>query len=117
MEVYNQLGHGFLEAVYQDALEIELSLRDIPFVAQPQLQIIYKNQILNSHYIADILVFDQIILELKAIKELSTLETAQLLNELKASNHLIGLLINFGNLSKLEWKRIVLTPKEKIRVN
>jgi GxxExxY protein len=112
MEVYNQLGPGFLEAVYQEALEIELGLRDIPFASQPRLDITYKNQVLNSHYIPDLIIYEKIVVEIKAVSELTNRESAQLLNELKASDLPLGLLINFSNPIKLEWKRIVLTQKK-----
>jgi GxxExxY protein len=111
MEVYNQLGLGFLEAVYQEALEVELSSLQIPFISQPLLQIYYKDCPLKTHYVADLLVYDQIIIELKTLQGLSSREMAQLLNELKAAEMPLGLLINFGNPNKLEWKRFVNTRK------
>jgi GxxExxY protein len=113
LEVYNHLGPGFLEAVYQETLEIELAARKIPFVPQLQLQIAYKGKPLKTYYAADFLVFDQIILEIKALTELSPRETAQVLNEIKAANLPLGLLINFGNPDKLEWKRLANTKHIK----
>lgn len=107
IEVHRELGSGFLEAVYQEALEIELVARKIPFEAQKPLIIYYKGQRLNKEYIADLACFDQIIVELKAIDQLSGKEEAQLLNYLKATGIRIGLLINFGSIGKLEWKRFI----------
>lgn len=107
MEVHTVLGHGFLEAVYQEALEIELKQRGIPFQAQRQLQINYKGTYLTKSYIADVVCFDKIIVELKALDKLTGREEAQLLNYLKASGFKVGVLINFGSFGKLEWKRMV----------
>ncbi|MBE7529937.1 MAG: GxxExxY protein [Chloroflexi bacterium] len=108
MEVSNVLGAGFLEAVYQEALGIELRSRAIPFVAQPTVRISYKGHILAKEYVPDFICYDQVIVEIKAIKALTTIEQAQLLNYLKATRKRVGLLLNFGS-PKLEWKRMVLT--------
>lgn len=108
MEVYNQLGNGFLEGVYQDALAIEFTLRHIPYLERIPIEITYKGETLRHQYIPDMLLFDKIILELKAINALTPIEEAQLLNYLKASNLRLGLLINFGSQNKLEWKRLIL---------
>ena len=105
MAVYNQLGPGFLEAVYQEALEIELAERGIPFVSQKELRILYKGQPLKKTYISDLTCYEKIIVELKAIDRLTGKDTAQLLNYLKATGLRLGLLINFGNVEKLEWER------------
>ncbi len=107
MEVYYQLGSGFLEAVYQEALAIEFELRGIPFQAQQSLQINYKQRPLRQTYIPDFIVYDAIIVEIKAIKLIGAVEEAQLHNYLKATGLRLGLLINFGVPGKLEWKRIV----------
>lgn len=107
IEVHRILGAGFLEAVYQEALEIELQLRQIPFEAQKPLIIRYKNQPLQKGYVTDVLGYDKIVVELKAIDRLTSKEEAQLLNYLKASNLRAGLLINFGSIGKLEWKKFV----------
>jgi GxxExxY protein len=107
MEVYNQLGPGFLEAVYQEALEIELTERGIPFVAQKELRIIYKERPLKKTYVSDLVCYDHIIVELKALDRLTGKDIAQLLNYLKATGLRLGLLINFGNAEKLEWERRV----------
>jgi len=98
------LGPGFLEAVYQEALEIECSRRDIPFEAQTQLPVFYKGHRLEKEYFADLLCFDQIIVEIKALDRLSGKEEAQLLNYLKATGLRVGILLNFGTAS-LDWQR------------
>jgi GxxExxY protein len=107
MEVYNQLGNGFLEAVYQETLAIEFSLRGIPFLAQPSLKIIYKERVLDQKYVPDFVVYDQIIIELKAIKSIGPNEEAQLLNYLKTSGLRVGVLLNFGAERRLEWSRYI----------
>jgi GxxExxY protein len=111
MEVYNTLGPGFLEAVYQEALAIELAARDICFVPQQELQILYKGQTLRKAYTADFLVFEQVIVEIKALTQLTSREEAQLLNYLKATGLSVGVLINFGHAETLEWKRRAWTMK------
>lgn len=108
IEVHKILGSGFLEAVYQEALEYELSLRKTPFVSQQPLKIQYKTHILNKEYIADLVCFDSIIVELKALQRLTGHEESQIINYLKATGMRVGLLINFGSSGKLEWKRLVL---------
>jgi len=107
IEVHRELGPGFLEAVYQEALEIELTYRELPFVSQPLLPVYYKKQRLRQEYRADLVCYEQIIVELKALDRLSGKEQAQLLNYLKATGRRVGLLINFGSSGKLEWKRMV----------
>ncbi|MFH0989582.1 MAG: GxxExxY protein [bacterium] len=107
IEVHKTLGAGFLEAIYQEALEIELRLQGIPFESQKPLPIQYKNYTLAKEYIADMICMDKIILELKALNELTSREEAQLLNYLKATGLRVGLLINFGKIGKLEWKRFI----------
>jgi len=107
IEVHRELGPGFLEPVYQEALEIELNEREIPFEAQKPLRIYYKDRLLTKTYLADLLCYGQIIVELKALNRLSGNEEAQILNYLKATGLKIGLLINFGSHDKLEWKRFV----------
>ncbi len=108
MEVYYQLGTGFLEAVYHEALEIELTQRRIPFESQKRLNINYKGQQLQKEYVADLVCYNQIIVEIKAVDRLLNSEVAQLLNYLKVTKFHVGLLLNFGNRGKLEWKRYVL---------
>lgn len=111
MAVYNMLGPGFLEAVYQEALEIELKRRGIPFVAQHPIKVFYDGILLKSSYIADFLAHEEIIIEIKALKRLTSREEAQLLNYLKATGKTVGLLINFGAEGDLDWKRMVLTKQ------
>jgi GxxExxY protein len=107
VEVHRELGPGFLEAVYQEALEIELAQRGIPYRSHQPLTIYYKGQRLRKEYEADVICYEQIIVELKALDHLSGREEAQLLNYLKATGLRLGLLINFGSVGKLEWKRMV----------
>jgi GxxExxY protein len=108
LDVYYQLGRGFLEPVYQEALEIELSRRGIPFEAQKRLEIFYKGQSLKKKYIADLICFGQIIAELRVCECLSGKEEAQILNYMKATRSQVGLLFNFGSPVRLEWKRYVI---------
>jgi GxxExxY protein len=108
MEVHRELGSGFLEAVYHEALAIEMTIRNIQFVHEVELPVIYKGQQLTTSYRADFICFDNIILEIKALGELSTLQEAQILNYLKATGLGVGLLINFGAES-LQYKRFVNT--------
>ena len=107
MEVHRILGPGFLEAVYQEALEIEFSLRGIPYESYKRLKIQYKERYLKQGYEADFLVFEKIIVEIKAADKLISKNEAQLLNYLTATKLKLGVLINFGEES-LVWKRFVL---------
>ncbi len=107
-DVYNQMGCGFLEAVYQECLGIELDLRKIPFVAQHQIKLFYKESELTQKYVPDFICFDNVIVELKALIALKTEHHAQLINYLKATRLQTGLLVNFGHYPKLEYKRMVL---------
>lgn len=108
MEVHSELGNGFLEAVYQEALSIELEDRGIPFRSQPKLELQYKKRQLEKTYCPDFVCYDRIIVEIKALKKLTGCEEAQVINYLKATRKRVGLLMNFGSWGKLEWKRIVL---------
>ena len=108
MEVYNQLGNGFLEAVYQEALALEFGFRNIPFTEQQRLRISYKQQSLKQQYLADYLAYDKIIVEIKAIRQLGANEESQILNYLKATGFRLGLLLNFGAPYRLQWRRLVL---------
>jgi len=108
LDVYYQLGRGFLEPVYQEAMEIELSRRDIRFEAQKRLIVHHKGQALKKKYIADLVCFDQIIAELKGCECLTGREEAQILNYMKATHSRVGLLFNFGSPVRLEWKRYVI---------
>jgi GxxExxY protein len=106
LEVHKELGCGFLEAVYQEALGREFKGQEIPFKSQPTIQIFYKGQPLDKIYQPDFVCFDEVIVEIKAISGLTGLEEAQLINYLKATGLKVGLLINFGAKS-LEHKRLV----------
>ncbi len=108
MEVSNELGSGFLEAVYQEALGIELTERGIPFAAQRPIEVLYKGRRLAKDYIPDFICFEQVIVEIKALKQLTSVEEAQLLNYLKATEKPVGVLLNFGS-PRLEWKRMAMT--------
>ena len=107
-EVYKTLGIGFLEAVYQEALELELATRGIPFEAQPEITIVYKGTTLRQKYRADIVCFNKIIVELKAVKQVLPEHAAQLQNYLRATGMRLGLLVNFSHHPGVEIKRIVL---------
>lgn len=107
MKVHSELGNGFLEAVYQEALSITLTNDKIPFEKEKMLEISFQGKILEKKYFADFLCFNKIIVETKAVKELNNVHFAQVLNYLKATNKKIGLLINFGSES-LEYKRVIL---------
>ncbi len=109
IDVHKELGSGFLEAVYQEAFEIELAARGITFIAQHELRITYKGRLLRKTYLADFFVYDRIIVEIKALDRLTSREEAQLLHYLKATGMHVGLLINFGSIGRLEWKRMALT--------
>jgi GxxExxY protein len=99
MEVHRQLGCGFLEAVYQEAMEIELETRNIPAQAQIDIPVRYKGRILKTFYRPDILCFGTIVVELKALTQIGSIEESQVINYLKGTGYEIGLLLNFGRSS------------------
>ena len=107
-EVYKTLGAGFLESVYQEALEVELGAMNVPYKSQPEITISYKGRSLNKTYRADIVCYDSIILELKAVKQLLPEHMAQLQNYLRATKVRLGFLVNFGNSTGVEIKRIAM---------
>ena len=107
-EVYREMGCGFLEAVYQECLEKELRNRGIPYIAQQELRLTYKGEVLNQFYKPDLICFDKIIVELKALRELTGEHRSQVLNYLKSTGMRLGLLINFGNHQKAVVERIIL---------
>lgn len=109
MEVYREKGCGFLEAVHQECVEIEMELQGIPFVAQEPLTLDYKGRPLKSRYEPDFVCYGKIIVELKAVKEIIGDHRAQVQNYLKATGFQLGLLVNFGHFPKLEIERIVNT--------
>ena len=108
-EVYNQLGYGMSEEIYQQSLEIELALRGIPFRRKAQLAIFYKGKCLETHYFPDLLVYEEIVVELKAVSQLSSEHEAQLFNYMRIARQPVGYLINFGRKGELEWKRLILS--------
>ena len=107
IEVYNELGSGFLEAVYQEAMAMELGMRGIPFEPQKELCIYYKGHCLKKKYIADVICFGNVLVELKVMRQIGSGEESQLLNYLNATGLRVGILINFGDPGQLDWKRMV----------
>ena len=107
-EVYKEMGNGFLEAVYQECMEKELTRMGIPFRAQQELTLSYKSETLEQTYKPDLICFDQIIVELKAVSELLPHHEAQLINYLKATGMKLGFLVNFGSHPSIQIERRVL---------
>jgi GxxExxY protein len=107
-EVYKEKGCGFLESVFQECLALELGLQGIPFDQQRVLRLEYKGRPLQQGFVADVICYDKIIIELKAVSKLADEHRAQVLNYLNATGYKLGLLVNFGHHPKLEWERIVL---------
>ena len=107
-EVYKEKGCGFLEEVYQEALEMELELQGIPFTSQQEICLFYKGRPMKHRYIPDFLIIGKIIVELKAVDKLTDKHRAQVINYLHATGLELGLLVNFGHYPKAEWERIVL---------
>ncbi len=107
-EVYKEKGNGFLEAVYQECLRKEFKLRRLDNKEKPKLQIDYKGEILDQYYEPDFLCYEKIILEIKAVSQLTDEHRAQLINYLKATGLRLGLLVNFGHYPKIEHERFVL---------
>ncbi|MBI2258023.1 MAG: GxxExxY protein [Flavobacteriia bacterium] len=105
-EVHNNLGSGFLEIIYKDALAYEFEKANIPFVREKQYQVRYKNVILEHSFFADFVVFNNVIVEIKAVSNLRDEFLAQTINYLKVSNNKLALLVNFGEQS-LKYKRVV----------
>ena len=106
-DVYKELSCGFSEPIYQEALEIEFKLRGIPFEREKELVVYYKGQKLRKKYIADFVCYDDIIVELKALDNVTSKEVSQLLNYLHITKYPLGLLVNFGHEDELEWRRYV----------
>jgi GxxExxY protein len=111
--VYKTMGCGFLEAVYQECLEIEFRNRGISYLSQPALELVYQDHKLKQRYRADFICFEKIIVELKAVSSLCDDHCAQMLNYLHATGMKLGMLINFGHYPKLEHKRIALTKNSR----
>ena len=116
MEVHRQLGCGFLEPVYQEALALEFASQGVPFQREVELPVFYKGQKLNVSYRADFICFDTVIVELKALSKLGGIEEAQIINYLKATGLEVGLLLNFGAAS-LEHKRFANTRSKVTRAD
>lgn len=108
-EVHNELGYGLAEEIYQQSLEVELSLRAIPFRSKCELQVYYKGKQLETIYKPDLYVYESIVVELKAVKELVSEHEAQLFNYMRIARQPVGYLINFGRKGGLEWKRLILS--------
>ena len=108
-EVYKEMGAGFVEPIYHECLEREMSLRRIPFVHHAGLALAYKGEPLKQTYQADFVTHSKIVLEVKALKRLEDAHRVQLLNYLKATGFQLGLLVNYGRLGGLEWERIILS--------
>ena len=106
MEVHRELGHGFLEAVYHEALALEMSRCSIPYVHEPQLPIRYKGQLLNTSYPADFIAYQDVVVELKTVSQLTGVDQAQVINYRKSTGRHRALLFNFG-VPKLGYKRLV----------
>lgn len=107
-EVYKEKGCGFLEAVFQECLALELAVQGIPHVEQPRLALSYKGRPLRQTYTPDFVCFGKIIVELKAVSAVTDEHRAQVHNYLRASGLRLGLLVNFGHFPKLQYERIVL---------
>jgi GxxExxY protein len=107
MEVHNEMSAGYSESIYQESMEIELGLRGIPFEPQKILHVSYKDRVLSKHFVADLVCYGQVLVELKALNQLTGREESQLLNYLKATGLRVGLLINFGDPARLDWQRFV----------
>ena len=106
-EVYNEKGCGFTEPIYQECLELELGMQTIPFLPQASLPLSYKGRPLQHRFQPDLVCFEHVILEIKAVSALADEHRSQVLNYLNATGHRLGLLVNFGAHGKLEWERIV----------
>ena len=105
MEVHRQLGCGFSEKVYQDALAHELRLRNIPFEREVRMKVVYKGETLEAEFIPDFVCYDRVIVELKAVEELTSMHRSQAINYAHVANMKVALLINFGAES-LEYERL-----------
>ncbi|MCY2975029.1 MAG: GxxExxY protein [Planctomycetota bacterium] len=107
-EVYNELGYGLAEEIYQQSLEVELVIRGYTFISQAEIDVYYKQQVLKVKYRPDLVVFGQIAVELKATKEICPDHEAQLFNYMRVSKKRVGYLVNFGQATGLQWKRFML---------
>ena len=107
-EVYKELGYGLSEEIYQESLELELGFQGIPFIPKEELPVYYKGHRLKKTYIPDLLVYSEIVTELKAVKALLSDHEKQLLNYMHITKKAVGYLINFGTEKSVEWKRYIL---------
>ena len=107
MEVYNELGPGFNEVVYQKCLEYEMTARKIAYEAQKHIDVLYKGESIGKYYTPDFLCYGCIILEIKAEDKLIKVHRAQVLNYLKATGYRVGLLVNFGHEKNLQYERFI----------
>jgi len=111
IEVQNRMGCGFLEAVYQECLDIEFAEQKIPSIAQPKIELAYRDKKLKQTYQPDFVCFGKILVEIKAVAAIQPEHRAQLLNYLNATKFVLGLLVNFGS-TRLEWERLANTKNK-----
>ena len=116
-EVYNNKGFGFTEPVYQECLQHEFTLQNIPFSAQPAIPMNYKGITLNQHFVPDFVCFGKIIVEIKSVSALSDAHRAQTLNYLHATSFELGILVNFGQFPKLAHERLACNRRNKAARN
>lgn len=113
-EVYNQKGYGFTEPVYQECLQIEFSLQGIPFVAQPEIQMSYKGNLLSQYFKPDFICYGKIIVEIKSVTAIIAAHRAQAISYLNATEFELALLVNFGQHPKLDYERLAKSKKPTI---
>ena len=113
MHVHGTLGPGFLESVYQEALEKEFIKRNIPYVRHPKLELFYEGEKMKKFFVADFVCYSKILIELKASPFIHSNNFDQLINYLKSTKLEVGLLINFG-ASSLQYKRCINTPNQSV---
>ncbi len=106
-EVYNDRGYGMAEEIYQESLEMELELRSIPYHAKSELCCFYKGRQLKKRYIPDLVIFNCLVVEIKAVTQLTSEHEAQLINYLRLTRQPVGYLVSFGYKDTLEWKRLI----------
>ena len=116
-EIHKELGSGFLESVYEEAMVLESITRKIPHETQVKIPVHYKGQRLTKEFIADYIGYGKIVVEFKCIPKLTRVEEAQIINYLKATGIKVGLLINFGSKGKLEWKRYIRTEDNQQEIS
>jgi len=109
IEVHKELGNGFLESVYEEAMKLESIAKNIPHETQIKPPVYYKGILLEKTYIADYIAYGNTIVEFKCMPKLTSVEEAQIINYLKATGMNLGLLVNFGSPGRLEWKRFIRT--------